>query len=247
MGLGFGWWRRALVVGSVLDDGECFGRRWRFDREACIGWQRSGTGKEKQNGRKRKRKFNFLYYWVLCIIGFFFLNQFFFLIMLTWKIVGFLKVSVLYIYIDNNNNNNNNKVKTATTRLAFCFHSSHSEDQQKKALYSIHMILLSPIPNSQLLLLQNISSWYWYTYFTYQKISSSFFEKTKNIFFMNICMHLLLFSWTRWSYSRWAFVTFLWDFRFYLCVFLVLTSLHSICLKRKRINSMCCKWVIIGS
>ena len=103
------------------------------------------------------------------------------------------------------------------------------------------MILLSLIPNSQLLLLQNISSWYWYTYFTYQKISSSFFEKTKNIFFMNICMHLLLFSWTRWSYSRWAFVTFLWDFRFYLCVFLVLTSLHSICLKRKRINSMCCE------
>ena len=161
--------------------------------------------------------------------------------MLTWKIVGVLKVSVLYIYIYNN------KVKTATTRPAFCFHSSHSEDQQKKALYSIHMILLSLIPNSQLLLLQNISSWYWYTYFTYQKISSSFFEKTKNIFFMNICMHLLLFSWTRLSYSRWAFVTFLWDFRFYLCVFLVLTSLHSICLKRKRINSMCCKWVIIGS
>ena len=28
--------------------------------------------------------------------------------MLTWKIVGISKVSVLYRYIDNNNNNNNN-------------------------------------------------------------------------------------------------------------------------------------------
>ena len=28
--------------------------------------------------------------------------------MLTWKIVGTSKVSVLYRYIDNNNNNNNN-------------------------------------------------------------------------------------------------------------------------------------------
>ena len=27
--------------------------------------------------------------------------------MMMWKIVGVLKVSVLYIYIDNNNNNNN--------------------------------------------------------------------------------------------------------------------------------------------
>ena len=72
MGFGFGWWRRALVVGSVLDDGECFGWRRRFDREACIGWQRSGTGKEKGNGRNRKLEFSFLYYWVLCIIWFFF-------------------------------------------------------------------------------------------------------------------------------------------------------------------------------
>ena len=32
--------------------------------------------------------------------------------MLTWKIVGTSKVSVLYRYIDNNNNNNNNKNKT---------------------------------------------------------------------------------------------------------------------------------------
>ena len=65
MGLGFGWWRRALGVGSVLDDEECFGRRWRFDREACIGWQRSGMGKEKGNKRNRKSEFSFLYYWVL--------------------------------------------------------------------------------------------------------------------------------------------------------------------------------------
>ena len=94
MGLGFGWWRRALGVGSVLDDEECFGRRWRFDREACIGWQRSGMGKEKGNERNRKSEFSFLYYWVLCIIGFFFFKK----IMLTWKIVGILKVSVICIY-----------------------------------------------------------------------------------------------------------------------------------------------------
>ena len=95
---------------------------------------------------------------LLHLCFFFFLVRFkkvffllwFFLIMLTWKIVGVLKISVLYIYIyidnNNNNNNNNNKVKTATTRPAFCFHSSHSEDQQKKALYSIYDTTLS---NSQ--------------------------------------------------------------------------------------------------
>ena len=70
MGLGFGWWRRALAVGSILD-GECFGRWRRFDREVCIGWQRSGTGKKKANRRNRKSEFSFLYYWVLRIIGFF--------------------------------------------------------------------------------------------------------------------------------------------------------------------------------
>ena len=42
---------------------------------------------------------------------------------------------------------------------------------------------------------------------------------SKNIFFMNICMYLSLYSWTRWYYSWWVFVTFLWDFRLYLCVF----------------------------
>ena len=69
MGLGFGWWRRALAVGSILDDGECFGWRRRFDREACIGWQRSGMGKKKANRRNRKLEFSFLYYWI------FFLNN----------------------------------------------------------------------------------------------------------------------------------------------------------------------------
>ena len=78
MGLGFGWWRRALAVGSILD-GECFGRRRRFDREVCIGWQRSGTGKKKANRRNRKSEFSFLYYWILCIIRFFFKIKFFFL------------------------------------------------------------------------------------------------------------------------------------------------------------------------
>ena len=65
-------------------------RRVLDDKEVEWG-RRRGTGeKENQN-------------LVFCIIGFyvlsiFFFNQIFFLIMLTWKIVGVSKVSISYIY-----------------------------------------------------------------------------------------------------------------------------------------------------
>ena len=78
---------------NVLDNGEGLTvRRVLDDREVELG-RRRGTGeKENQN-------------LVFCIIGFnvlsvffFFKSDFFFLIMLTWKIVGVSKVSISYIY-----------------------------------------------------------------------------------------------------------------------------------------------------
>ena len=39
-----------------------------FGRGVCFGRWRSGTGKEKGNGRNKKSEFSLLYYRVLCII-----------------------------------------------------------------------------------------------------------------------------------------------------------------------------------
>ena len=54
--------------------------------------------------------------------------------MLTWKIVGVSKASVLYIYIDNNNNNNISSngvlqlvVATWTSHISFSWNSRPSE------------------------------------------------------------------------------------------------------------------------
>jgi len=49
--------------------------------------------------------FSFFWFWfyLFCFI-------IFFNIVLTWKIVGVLKISVLYIYIDYNNNNKKDKL-----------------------------------------------------------------------------------------------------------------------------------------
>ena len=77
---------------NVLDNGEGLTvRRVLDDREVERG-RRRGTG-EKENQNLVFVLLGLMYY------HFFFKIRFFFLIILTWKIVRISKVSVLYIYI----------------------------------------------------------------------------------------------------------------------------------------------------